>query len=211
MITTNDIIEGYRRGGKFSGVKLHNADFTGLNLRSIVLRNCDLGFSSFAACDLTNADFSGSNLTGCNFSGAVLRNANFQNSNLSRANISKVIIENTIFRNANFLFAHLCGNDLMKTDLSGAILDWSCLIDTKLTEQQLAAVPKGAIVSVSSEEHDYKLEIAAYEVRKLTGYAPPASSSYSSRSAEKIEYTHEMPTREIHPVFRRKKSEHREM
>lgn len=212
MITANGLIESHRRGEKFSGIKLHNADFTGLNLHSIVLRNCDLGFSVFAGADLTNADFSSSNLAGCNFSGAILRNAKFQNANLSRANVSKALIEGTDFRNANFMFAHLCGNDLMKADLSGAALDWSCLIDTKLTEQQFSAVPQHAVLSLSPEEHGYKLRIASYEIKKLSGYSPLPQSAYASQGGKEMEYkSGSFETKEIHPVFRRKKTEHREM
>lgn len=211
MTTANEIIERYKKGEKFADVTLHNADFTGLNLRGIVLKHCDFSFSSFSACDLTDADFSGCNLAGCNFSGAILRNTNFENASFTRATVSKALIDNTNFRRASFMFAHLCGNDLMKADLTNATLDWSCLIDTKLTEQQLSAVPKDAILSMS-EVHAYKTGTALYAARPGKTYSAPFSS-YSSIQGEKREYKSEVsPEREINPAFwRRKKGEHKEM
>lgn len=210
----SEIIDQHNKGVKFSNLMLHNADFTALNLQGIVFNSCDLSFSIFAGADLTNADFSGCNLTGCNFSGAVLRNATFTNANLSRANISHAAIENTNFRGANFAFAHLCGNDLMKADLDGAALDWSCLIETKLTEQQLAAAPENAIISITPAEHDYKLAAVSYEIKKLSGYSA-GSNAYSGNSGDVKYNPNEAvgldPTREINPAFwKKKKDAHKE-
>jgi len=215
MITTNDVIEGYKKGEKFEGIAAHNSDFTGLNLHDIILKNCDLSFSGFAGADLTGADLSGCNLTGCNFSGAILRNTDFHNSTLSRANISKALIENTNFRGANFMFAHLCGNDLMKADLSGAALDWSCLIDTKLTDQQLSGIPKDAIVSGNAPPGDYKLrEIGGYASPKGSGYSSPLGGpgpGYSGPGSSEAYTEPHSVTKEIHPVFQKKKQpDHKE-
>jgi len=87
------------------------------------------------------------------------------------------------------------------------------MLKTKLTEQQLAAVPKDAIISITPVEHDYKLA-AAYEIKKLSGYSP-VPSSYSGNSGD-IKYNANEQigldmTREVHPAFwRRKKDTHKE-
>ncbi|MBI2970804.1 MAG: pentapeptide repeat-containing protein [Candidatus Aenigmarchaeota archaeon] len=186
ILAANDLLAAYRAGRRdFTGVKLHGANFVGLQLQGIILKNADLSFSNFEGTDLSGADFSSAILARCNFHNAIMKEARFDAADLSYANIRNTFIDGTSFRNAKMMWAHLCGNDLMKADISSAQLDWSCLIDTKMTGDQVAVVPKTSVVTLNPAEHEQKLlyaqpqrQSSVYETKTatetiMTGYTMP--------------------------------------
>ncbi|MBI2076594.1 MAG: pentapeptide repeat-containing protein [Candidatus Aenigmarchaeota archaeon] len=205
MTTANDIVSSYESGRRdFSGSAARGENLSSMRLRGIIMRRCDLSFCNFSNSDLTDADFSHADLAGATLTGAILRNAKFEKADMSRANIRAAVIDNTNFRGANFMWAHLCGNDMLKADLKDAVLDWSCLIDTKLSAEQLNAVPKGAILSLSQETHEYRLKAGTGYTKPVSGYTP-VISTYKKVGGEVPEYKQSPEQREIGPFTPKKK------
>jgi len=59
-MTAQEIINEYKQGVRdFSGICAPNSDFSGQNLKGIILRKANLHYSSFGHTDLTAADLSG--------------------------------------------------------------------------------------------------------------------------------------------------------
>ena len=154
-----DVIARYRNGERdFSGTDMQNAAKAGLDLKGIIFRGSDLSGTNFSNSELSNADFSDCNLGRCLFDNAVLRSASFEGANLSRASMRGVVIDRTVFRKANFMWAHLCGNDLMKADLADAVLDWSCLIGTQVTDDQAQAIPQAALLTRTGKHEGQQMQ-----------------------------------------------------
>ena len=148
-MNASEVIERYGNGERdFSTIRLISANLSGLNLQGIVFNNADVSNCNFSNSDLSKSDFSGAILDRANFSGAILRDANFSGAHMNNADIRNVQIDNTSFRGTNLMFAHLCGNDLVRANLQDAKLDWSCLVGSQMTQQQIAAVPQQAMTAI---------------------------------------------------------------
>ncbi len=171
-ITINELLERLRSGQKeFRGIVLTQADFSGLDLRGIVIKNSKLDFCNFENSDLTDADFSGSSLLKCSFVSANLKNAKFIASNLSNANFRNAYFERTVLRNANLIGAHLCKSDLSISDIEGANMTFVCLVGTNISTEQMMSIPKSVSSTMALKEtkpheeslHDYKTGIQGAE------------------------------------------------
>ena len=56
------------------------------------------------------------------------------------------------------MFAHLCGNDLVKANLNDAKLDWSCLVGSKMTQEQIVSLPKQAMVATVMNQEQQPMQ-----------------------------------------------------
>ncbi len=181
-MNANELTRKYQDGERnFSTIRLHSADLSRLNLRGAVFNHADLSNCNFSNSDMTGADFSGAILDRVNFAGAILTNVNFSNAKMNNADIRNVMIDNTSFRGANLMFAHLCGNDLARADLNDAKLDWSCLVGSQMTQEQIVAVPKQAMVATVTMQQQ--------QVSMQSGYKSALvseSGSYKMRTTEDI-------------------------
>lgn len=205
MLTANDIVSSYESGKRdFSGSVAKGANLSSISLKGVIMRRCDLSFCNFSNSDLTDADFSHAELAGAILTGAVLRNTKFEKADLSRANIRNATIDNTNFHGANFMWAHLCGNDMLKADLKDAVLDWSCLIDTRLSADQVKLVPKGAVLSLSQEAHEYKLNVGTGYSNRSAAYSP-VISAYKREGGEAPAYKPSFEQRETGPFVPKKR------
>ena len=180
-MNVNELVEKYRKGERdFSNIKLPNADLSGLDLRRMIFISADLSNCNFSNSDLTNSDFSGAILDRVNFAGAILRNTNFSGAHMTNADIRNVQIDNTNFARANLMFAHLCGNDLVKADLNNAELDWSCLVGSAMTQEQIATVPKQAMIATITRQDQMPMQ---------SGYSlalGESNSTYKIRTTEDV-------------------------
>ena len=165
-MNASEVIERYGNGERdFSTIRLISANLSGLNLQGIVFNNADVSNCNFSNSNLTDASFSGAILDRANFANAILINVNFSDAHMTNADIRKVQIDNTNFFRANLMFAHLCGNDLVRANLQDAKLDWSCLVGSSMTQKQISAVPQQAMVAVVTMQQQqapsgYKSELS---------------------------------------------------
>jgi uncharacterized protein YjbI with pentapeptide repeats len=93
----------------------HRANFRGLNLEGIDLRELDL-----QGADLSEANLRGADLGGADLHGANLRDANLETADLSGVHLEKAVLVGTNLRKSNLLHATLRTADLQDADLTGA-------------------------------------------------------------------------------------------
>ena len=149
-ITINVFLEKLRAGEKnFQNIILQNADFTGMNLEKTDFSGSDMSNSNFSSANLSEANFSEAVLARCLFKGSQLRGTNFERANLEWAIFTGAIFESTNFHKANLMWAHLCKSDLMRANISEAIINWACLADSKLSVEQMAGIPTGAVGTIT--------------------------------------------------------------
>lgn len=144
------LLEEYRQGKRdFSGIKLANANLSGVALKDAVFRNSNLSGTHFDHSDLSNADFSSCHMVRCSFLGAVLKNAAFRQADLSYSILKNAYFEGTDFSGANLMWAHLCESDLARTSIDNANLTWSCLIGSVLSEEQVKTIPQSTLTTIA--------------------------------------------------------------
>ena len=181
-ITINEFLEKFRSGERdFSNIILQSADFTNVDLSNSNFSDASFSNSNFSGSNLSEVNFSGANLSRCTFKGCILKNTNFEKANLEWTIFTGAIFENTNMRSANLMWAHLCKSDLMRANIKDAIINWACLADSKLTIDQMAEIPSGAMetikfsydVSQPGGKTTYgpggKPSLAAYGAGRLTG------------------------------------------
>ena len=142
---------------QLAGVKLDGAtldrtsfaevDFSGSDLRLVVLTNADLSRANFSrtnlsGVDLSDTDLERANLSNANLQGAILddsdlRGANLSNANLQGAKFYKTELIGANLSQANFSRADLRGADLIEVNLTGANLSQANLEMADLTDAQL--------------------------------------------------------------------------
>ncbi len=76
---------------------LQNCDFSGLNLKRMIVRNSELRENDFISCNLSGADFSGSNLERSVFRDCDLSRADFSNAVAYAINPLKNKLTKTVF------------------------------------------------------------------------------------------------------------------
>jgi uncharacterized protein YjbI with pentapeptide repeats len=133
-------------GRDLSNINLSEIDFSGLDLRDVMLENSDL----------SHCDFSQSNMAGAVFTEAVVNSACFNHVNLTQANFSRAKgiatsfsnanIDNSVFTDSEFEcadFSHIQGIGLLATtanftrcDFSYAIIDKGLFNNTTFENSQ---------------------------------------------------------------------------
>ena len=107
-----------------SKADLSGADLSGANLSGADLSSADLSSADLSSADLSSADLSSADLSGANLSGADLRWANLSGANLSEGDL----------RWANLSEGDLSRANLSRANLGGALLAFTFLGDTDLSQ-----------------------------------------------------------------------------
>ena len=141
-LTANQLLQEYQNGKRgFSNISITSVNLENVNFSNANFGNSDFTNTTFARSNLSNADFSNCRLQRTVFEGASLKDTRFDNSDMQWAILKNAFFENTSLKKCKLSFAHLCKDDLAKADLRGADLSMACLIDSKLTEEQLKQIP----------------------------------------------------------------------
>jgi uncharacterized protein YjbI with pentapeptide repeats len=106
---------GGKRGKRISDLsdtRINGADFSGLNLSDLVVKNSELSNCIFTEADLNRA----------NFDGSYLLDVGFEKTELSKSEFYECSFSNVIFNYANLTRAEISGSDMRKTLFSHAVL-----------------------------------------------------------------------------------------
>lgn len=188
VMAAEKIIREYGLGRRdFSGVVAPNSDFSGQDLRGIILRKANLHFSSFNHTDLTAADLSGADLTDCAFGSTILRNANLSKANLWWSRIKKAIMENANLSDANISWCDLSETDFGACDISKANLQWSLAIKTKLSDSQFFSLSPDVLETMKFAHSDTAIEVKRnVSVSQQNSYIVKQGSEKSSHYASLV-------------------------
>jgi len=170
----NEFISEYKSGNRnFENIIMNNANMANLDLRWANFKGAKFTGCSFDHSDLSDADFNGAIIFRCTMIGAILKGTKFDHADLSWTVMRNSLFDKTSLRNANMTQAHLCKSDIMKADIKGANFNMACLIDTKLTEDQIKIIPKNALLMPSQEisRPDSGQPIRGYASVTGTGYS----------------------------------------
>ena len=188
-ITSAELLEKYGSGERdFSNLNISGINLSSVVIRDAIFRQCDFSNANLSNSDFTDCDFSNSMMSRCILDKSILKNVNFLGCDLTGASLRDILVDNTSFRNSKLMFAHLCGNDMLKCDLNNAVLEWSCLIGTSLDERVLDKIPKTAITGGIDNISTYSSESrkGGYGVStEPSGYgkeSEPSTSVYGSES-----------------------------
>ena len=132
-------------GMLLSGLEMRNMDFSGANFSGAALDGCDMEHGIFEGCDFSGAHFYGvqagnasmelSDFTGTHFEGSNFRHANFENSNCSNA-----VFEHVNLHKANLDLCDFAGAEFIGTSLATAstVLSKDLAVHRPLNEAQTA-------------------------------------------------------------------------
>ncbi len=186
----NQLLEEYRKGRRdFSGIKLTNANLSGILLEGAVFKNCNLSDTHFDHSDLSGADFSNCHMTRCSFFGAILKKTNFEDADLSYSTLKNAYFENTRLGRANLMWAHLCESDLARSSIENANLTWSCLIGSNLSEDQIKSIPEATLTTISMTKQPSGQKTAYASQQSMTA----GISGYGGGKDETALYTNPQP------------------
>ncbi|MFO0611490.1 MAG: DUF2169 domain-containing protein [Polyangiaceae bacterium] len=171
------IARGVIQAAQDASVSLAHRDFTGADLRGLVLAGQDFRGAFLASADLRDADLTGADLSGAvlahaNLKGASLRNAKLSGSNLGSSNLEGAVLEGADLSDAvlmrarvegaSFVGANLAGADMMNVvwkgvDLRGAQLPQASFIDADFSHANLAGarLVQATFVSCTFDHADF--------------------------------------------------------
>jgi len=128
QVNLNNQLEG--KCADFSGMVLYglemrNMNLCGANFSGAVLRECDMGHGSFDDCDFSEAAFhavqaGGASFEQSNFTGARFENCNFFYADFECSNFTRAVFEGTNLHHANMDGCTFYGAQFESTDLSEA-------------------------------------------------------------------------------------------
>ena len=116
--TREKIDEEYKNGRR----NFSREDFSGLDLRDLLLTRADLAWADLTGTYLTGADMIDADLRGAILTGANLTRVNLTGANLTRVNLTDADLSWANLEGANLRGADLAWADLTGTYLTGAIL-----------------------------------------------------------------------------------------
>lgn len=121
-----------------NGVRLNNADLSGLPLATTSFIQADLTNVDLSGADLSETDLSGVRMFNVNLQGADLTGATLVGANLQRADLRGAILEDADFRGADLRQAVLTRQDLtVVREVGGARLVNAVMVEVNLTNAEL--------------------------------------------------------------------------
>lgn len=146
LILTDVIIENYKLiGAKLSNAKFENTDWKNISITESVF---------------TNTNFKDTFMENVNFSNSTFSNVTFENVNIKEARFYDVTLQNV-----HFIKCVIDGSNLDRTKHSNIIITDSTIINSSLSEGQLAAEIKNSILKKGTE---------------FTDLTPPSSLSFEN-------------------------------
>jgi uncharacterized protein YjbI with pentapeptide repeats len=136
----------------YGGCDLSNADFHGINLRSLKVSDSKVYGANFSEADLTAAVFTRVIAPRTNFSGANLHWAGFYDSDLSGSKFNNASMSASRFTGTSLINADLSGADFRGADLSYSSLNGANLSDANL---QGASLQKAKISGMLIDNADF--------------------------------------------------------
>ncbi len=141
-----------RSGTDYYGVAdLSGFDFSGCDLHGIVWRNSIIDNCSFDDCQINYADLCFSNFLNCTFRGTSMRvtkigSASFDECTFQNADLSYCSAEETSFRGSSISDSFLNHVQLVKADLSGAVLTNTCVYGISAWDLELKGAKQNGLV-----------------------------------------------------------------
>lgn len=98
-VFSRELLERYKAGERvFEGINLQYADFSGISLKDLTIKDSKLFIVAFYNCDLTNAKFVNCEMVYGSFYGGRLENAVFD-----KCSMDLMFFENTVLKNTKML------------------------------------------------------------------------------------------------------------
>jgi uncharacterized protein YjbI with pentapeptide repeats len=126
-------------GSTLRGASLAFQNLKGAQLSGADLRDADLTGTNLSEADLTGADLRGAKMNGLVVEAAQLKRVDASGSQfLERASFRNAVLDRAVLRNCKFDQADLTGAQLLRSDLSQAVLSNCALDGASLTGSNLA-------------------------------------------------------------------------
>lgn len=126
-VRNSDLMGAVLRRANLSGCYLNSCHMYHADLRESNLSNALLFGANMRGADLRDADLSGADLDR-----AVLSDANLSGANLTNANLQRTSLIGATLTGANLTGANFSGADLVRSDLTDAVLADSDLFQTRI-------------------------------------------------------------------------------
>jgi len=132
------ILKMYKEGRRdFTDINATMIDVAGKNLKGIIFKNANLGFSYFKNADLTDADFTNANAEWSSFENANLTRTVFVNANATWSKFNKAHFEKTKMQKADLSWSIFFDTNFTEADTKGANLSMIALHPSEITEEGL--------------------------------------------------------------------------